>query len=155
MPVRIDVEWLFSTPGSAHTRQPRIEWPTYEELQAALERMSYKAVSRKLGVSDNALRSRMRAYEAGRAPGGGPRHDGGKLWRYDNWMRDVWNPTVRRTGMAASPKQFRASWETHLIAAGANTDDVAAIARHSINVQAEHYRQALHRSSEFIKAAIG
>jgi hypothetical protein len=44
---------------------------------------------------------------------------------------------------------------THLIAAGANTDDVAAIAGHSINVPAEHYRQALHRSSEFIKAAIG
>jgi integrase len=53
------------------------------------------------------------------------------------------------------PKVFRASWETHLIAAGANTDDVAAIAGHSINVQAEHYRQALNRSSEFIKAAIG
>ena len=117
--------------------------------------MSYAALGRKLGVSDNALRNRMRAYEAGRQPGGGPRHDGGKLRRYDNWMRDVWNRTVRRTGMEATPKECRASWETHLIAAGANTDDVAAIAGHSINVQAEHYRQALHRSSEFIKAAIG
>jgi hypothetical protein len=36
-----------------------------------------------------------------------------------------------------------------------NTDDVAAIAGHSVNVQAEHYRQALQRSSEFIQAAIG
>ena len=117
--------------------------------------MSYKALGRKLGVSDNALRNRMRAYEAGRQPGDGPSSDGGKLWRYDNWMRDVWNPTVERTGMDATPKDFRASWETHLIAAGANTDDVAAIAGHSINVQAEHYRQALHRSSEFIKPAIG
>jgi integrase len=62
---------------------------------------------------------------------------------------------VRLQPMAATPKEFRASWETHLIAAGANTDDVAAIAGHSINVQAEHHRQALHRSSEFIKAAIG
>jgi integrase len=155
MPTRIDVEWLFPTPGSAHTRRPRIDWPSHEELEAALETMSYKALSRRLGVSDNALRNRMRAYEAGRQPFEGPGNDGGKLWRYDNWMRDVWNPTVRRTGMDATPKEFRASWETHLIAAGANTDDVAAIAGHSINVQAEHYRQALHRSSEFIKAAIG
>lgn len=155
MPTRIDVEWLFPTPGSAHTRRPRIDWPSHGELEAALETMSYKALSRRLGVSDNALRNRMRAYEAGRQPFEGPGNDGGKLWRYDNWMRDVWNPTVRRTGMGATPKEFRASWETHLIAAGANTDEVAAIAGHSINVQAEHYRQALHRSSEFIKAAIG
>jgi integrase len=56
--------------------------------------------------------------------------------------------------MDAAPKEFRASWETHLIAAGANTDDVAAIAGHSINVQAEHYRRALHRSSDFIRTAI-
>jgi excisionase family DNA binding protein len=155
MPPRIDVEWLFPTPGSAHTRRPRIDWPAHEELLAELETMSYKALSRKLGVSDNALRNRLRAYAAGRQPGDGRGNDGGKLWRYDNWMRDVWNPTVKRTGMSATPKEFRASWETHLIAAGANTDDVAAIAGHSINVQAEHYRQALHRSSEFIKAAIG
>ena len=155
MPIRIDVEWLFSTPGSAHTRQPRIDWPSQEELQAALATMSYKALSRRLGVSDNALRNRVRAYQAGRQPGEGPGNDGGKLWRYDNWMRDVWNPTARRSGLDATPKEFRASWETHLIAAGANTDDVAAIAGHSINVQAEHYRQALNRSSDFIKAAIG
>lgn len=155
MPVRIDIEWLFSTPGRANTRRPRIDWPSYEQLQAALEAMSYKALSRSLGVSDNALRNRMRAYEAGQPAAGGPATDGGKLWRYDNWMRDVWNPTVKRTGMHATPKEFRASWETHLIAAGANTDDVAAIAGHSINVQAEHYRQALHRSSDFIRAAIG
>jgi integrase len=117
--------------------------------------MSYKSLSRKLRVSDTALRNRMRAYEAGRQPGEGTLSGGGKLWRYDNWMRDVWNRTVERTGMPATPKEFRASWETHLIAAGANTDDVAAIAGHSINVQAEHYRQALHRSSEFIKTVIG
>jgi hypothetical protein len=155
MPIRIDVEWLFSTPGAAHTRRPRIDWPSYEDLQAALEEMSYKALSRRWGSRDNALRNRMRAYDASRQPGAGPANDGGKLWRYDNWMRDVWNPTVRRTGLDATPKEFRASWETHLIAAGANTDDVAAIAGHSINVQAEHYRQAVNRSSDFIRAAIG
>jgi integrase len=122
MPTRIDIEWLFSTPGSASTRRPRIDWPPYEELQAQLQSTSYTALSRRLGVSDNALRTRMRAYDAGRQP---------------------------------APQDFRASWDTHLIAAGANTDDVAAIAGHSVNVQAEHYRQALHRSSDFIKAAIG
>ena len=155
MPTRIATEWLFTTPGSAHTRQPRIAWPSYEELEAELMTMSYKALSRKLGVSDNALRNRMRCRKPGREAEGGRGNDGGKLWRYDNWMRDVWKPTVRRTGMDATPKEFRASWETHLIAAGANTDDVAAIAGHSINVQAEHYRQALRRSSDFIKSAIG
>ena len=86
MPARIDVEWLFSTPGSADTRRPRIDWPSQEELQRALKVMSYKALSRELGVSDNAIRNRLRAYEAGRQPGGRPRHDGGKLWRYDNWI---------------------------------------------------------------------
>jgi len=155
MATRIEVDWLFPTPGSAHTRRPRIDWPPYEELQRALGATTYKALSRKLGVSDNALRSRMRAYERGRQPGEGPSNDGGKLWRYDNWMRDVWKLIVELTGMCATPKDLRASWETHLIAAGANTEDVAAIAGHSINVQAEHYRQALNRSSEFIKAAIG
>jgi integrase len=138
MPAWIDVEWLFPTPGSAHTRRPRIDWPSREELLAKLETMSYTALSRKLGVSDSALRKRLRAYEAGRRLGDGRGRDGGKLWRYDNWMRDVWNPTAKRTGMKATPKEFRASWETHLIAAGANTDDVAAIAGHSVNVQAEH-----------------
>jgi integrase len=155
MPPRIDTGWLFATPGHAHTRWTRIDWPSYDDLETSLETMSHKALSRKLGVSDNALRNRMPAYAAGRRPGEGSGNDGGKLWRYRNWMRDVWNPTVKRTGMPATPKDFPASWETHLIAAGANTDDVAAIAGHSINVQAEHYRQPLHRSSEFIKGAIG
>jgi integrase len=50
------------------------------------------------------------ASSAGRpAAGRGTGNDGGRLWRYDNWMRDVWNPTVRRTGMEATPKEFRAS----------------------------------------------
>ena len=107
MPARIDVDWLFPTPGSADTRRPRIEWPSYEELQQALEATTYKALSRKLRVSDNALRNRMHAHQAGRRPGDGSSNDGGKLWRYDNWMRDVWKPTVELTGMTAIPKDFR------------------------------------------------
>jgi hypothetical protein len=51
--------------------------------------MGYRALSRELAVSDNGLRNRMRAYEAGRQPGDGRGDDGGNLWRYDNWMRDV------------------------------------------------------------------
>jgi hypothetical protein len=78
-PIRIDVELLFPTPGSAHTRRPRIDWPSHEELHAERKTMSYKALSRKLGVSDNALRNRMRAYEAGRQPGQGRMSGGGKL----------------------------------------------------------------------------
>jgi integrase len=46
MPARIDVEWLFSTPGTAHTHRPRIDWPSHEELQAALKTTSYRALGR-------------------------------------------------------------------------------------------------------------
>ena|SRR5947209_10919441 len=46
MPARIDVGWLFSTPGGAHTRWPRIDRPSYEELHAQLETASCKALSR-------------------------------------------------------------------------------------------------------------
>ena len=67
-PIRIDVEWLFPTPGSAHTRRPRIEWPSHEELQSELETMSYKALSGEVGVSDNARRNRMRATRPGTSP---------------------------------------------------------------------------------------
>ena len=65
IPTRIDVDWLFPTPGSAHTRRPRIDWPSYEELRAELETTSYKALSRKLGVSDNALRNQIACLRGG------------------------------------------------------------------------------------------
>ena len=45
MPARIDVEWLFSTPGSADARRPRIAWPPHEELRVRLQTMSYRATT--------------------------------------------------------------------------------------------------------------
>ena len=38
IPTRIDVEWLFPTPGAAHTRRPRIDWPSHEESRPSSRR---------------------------------------------------------------------------------------------------------------------
>jgi ribosomal protein S27AE len=64
--------------GVRHTnrdRAPRPEsrkvpWPSYEQLQADLSEMSMLAVGRKYGVSDNAVRKWLRAYERERATPG-------------------------------------------------------------------------------------
>lgn len=44
----------------------RVERPPYEQLMAEIEAMSYLAVGRRYGVSDNAIRKWVRAYEAER-----------------------------------------------------------------------------------------
>ena len=46
----------------------RVERPPYEQLVAELEASSFLAVGRKYGVSDNAIRKWLRAYEAARDP---------------------------------------------------------------------------------------
>jgi integrase len=153
MPLRIDTEWMFSTPGAAHTHKARIAWPSYEELRVELKASSYRAVARRLGVSDNAVRNRIRAHE--QPPGARLNDRGGRLWRYDNWMRDVWNPVRRRTGMDATPKDFRFSLSCHLRAAGVPEDDIADMLGHSEQVNQAHYSRSLRRSGDLIREAIG
>jgi hypothetical protein len=48
----------------------RVERPPYDELLAEIAGSSYLAVGRKYGVSDNAIRKWIRAYEAERRPTG-------------------------------------------------------------------------------------
>jgi transposase-like protein len=45
-----------------------VERPQYEQLLAELAASSYLAVGRKYGVSDNAIRKWVRAYERERPP---------------------------------------------------------------------------------------
>jgi 5-methylcytosine-specific restriction endonuclease McrA len=48
----------------AQTARRRVERPPYEQLVAEIEALGYRAVGRKYGVSDNAIRRWRRAYEA-------------------------------------------------------------------------------------------
>jgi hypothetical protein len=43
--------------------QRRVEWPPYHQLRAEVAASSFLAVGRKYGVSDNAIRKWLRAYE--------------------------------------------------------------------------------------------
>lgn len=153
MPAHIDVPWLFPTPGNAHTRRPRIEWPSYDELAARLAESTYKALSAELGVSDNALRSHMRRHAPDAPPLAQP--SGGKLWWARNFYRDVWEPTCERAGFAPVPKEFRSSLNSHLLAAGVNRADVADMLGHSEDVNAERYTRALRRSGDAIREVVG
>jgi hypothetical protein len=49
----------------------RVDRPPYEQLMAEIDATSYSAVGRKYGVSDNAIRKWVRAYEREREDGGG------------------------------------------------------------------------------------
>jgi len=49
----------------------KVERPPYDQLMAEIEATSYLAVGRKYGVSDNAIRKWVRAYEQEREDGGG------------------------------------------------------------------------------------
>jgi len=41
------------------SKKTKIDWPSNDELLAMLRDSNYSAVSRKLGVSDNAIRKRL------------------------------------------------------------------------------------------------
>jgi integrase len=80
---------------------------------------------------------------------------GGLLWRYDNWMRKVWRPACVSVGFKPTPQEFRASFNSLMLAAGVDRADLADMLGHSENVNAERYTRALRRSGEQIKAVIG
>jgi integrase len=79
----------------------------------------------------------------------------GKTWRERNWRRDVWAPTCEATGIDPRPQEFRASWESHLAAAGVDRADLAEYAGHSVATANARYVQGLGRSSDKVRAAIG
>lgn len=79
----------------------------------------------------------------------------GRLWRYDNWRRDVWLPAVRAAGFAPTPQEFRHSWNSLLRAAGVDPADLAEMAGHSVQTATERYTHPLRRSYEQVRSVVG
>lgn len=52
--------------GTAHPETRKVERPSYQQLLDDIESMSFVAMGRKYGVSDNAVRKWLRWYEAAR-----------------------------------------------------------------------------------------
>jgi integrase len=88
----------------------------------------------------------------------------GKLWRYSNWHRKVWQPTIesandprrsRARRLDPTPHDFRHSWNTHLRAAGIDPADLADVAGHSVQTATAHYTHALRKSFDEIRRVVG
>lgn len=54
--------------AASHTQDTKINWPSCEKLVRMVKNSNYSAVSRKLGVSDNAIRKRLRNHYDGELP---------------------------------------------------------------------------------------
>lgn len=54
----------YCSPACAGKVCRRTEWPDHAQLKAEVKRLGWSAVGRKYGVSDNAVRKWMRAYES-------------------------------------------------------------------------------------------
>jgi integrase len=80
---------------------------------------------------------------------------GGQLWRERNWYRDVWAPARERTGIGATPHEFRHSWISLLRAEGVDPADLAAMAGHSVETATKKYTHALGRSYDAVREAVG
>lgn len=79
----------------------------------------------------------------------------GRLWRYSNWHRKVWQPTCAAAGIDATPHELRHSWVTQLRAAGIDPADLADVAGHGIEVATVRYTHALRRSFDQIRSVVG
>jgi integrase len=55
----------------------------------------------------------------------------GSYLRYGNWLRDSWNPAVKRSGVRALPHDLRATCASLLIDAGASVKDVSVHMGHA------------------------
>jgi integrase len=79
----------------------------------------------------------------------------GRLWRYSNWHRTVWQPSIEAAGIDPTPHELRHSWVSHLRAAGIDPADLAAIAGHGLDVATSTYTHALGRSFEQVREMVG
>lgn len=81
----------------------------------------------------------------------------GKLWRYRNFIRDVWQPTIDREDISISPTphDFRHSFVTHMRAAGINDEDLAEITGHNVLTMIDYYSHPLRRSFDQVRKAVG
>jgi integrase len=67
----------------------------------------------------------------------------GSPWRYSNWHRRVWQPTIEQAGIDPTPHEFRHSWVTHLRASGVDPADLADVAGHSVQTATTRYTHPL------------
>lgn len=79
----------------------------------------------------------------------------GRMWRINNFYRDVWNPTRKTSGIDCTPHDFRHSYVSNLAAAGIDVADLADMTGHSVETAQARYRHALRRSFDQVKEAIG
>lgn len=79
----------------------------------------------------------------------------GRLWRVNNFYRDVWRPAREASGIEARPHDFRHSWVSLLSAAGIDPADLADIAGHSVETATARYRHALGRSFDEVRRLVG
>lgn len=78
----------------------------------------------------------------------------GSVWRYRNFIRDVWDPAREATGLNPTPHDFRHSFVSEMRAAGINDDDLAAITGHSVTTMLTHYSHSLGRSFQSVRDAL-
>ncbi len=79
----------------------------------------------------------------------------GKLWRYSNWHRTVWQPACELAGIDPTPHECRHSWVTHLRAGGIDPADLADVAGHSVATATSRYTHPLRRSHNQIREMVG
>lgn len=79
----------------------------------------------------------------------------GRLWRYRNFIRDVWEPTCEQSGIDPTPHDFRHSFVTHMRAAGVNDEDLAEITGHNVLTMIGYYSHPLRRSFNDVRKAVG
>jgi integrase len=78
----------------------------------------------------------------------------GSVWRYRNFIRDVWDPARKATGLDPTPHDFRHSFVSEMRAAGINDDDLAAITGHTVTTMLQHYSHPLGRSFDDVRRAL-
>jgi integrase len=79
----------------------------------------------------------------------------GRVWRINNFYRDVWRPARRASGIECTPQDFRHSYVSNLSAAGIDVAHLADISGHSVETAQQRYRHALRRSFEQVRETIG
>jgi integrase len=79
----------------------------------------------------------------------------GKLWRYSNWHRKIWQETIIVAGIDPTPHECRHSWNSQLRAAGIDPAVLADVAGHSVEVATRVYTHPLRRSFDQIRTVVG
>ncbi|HEX8752791.1 MAG TPA: tyrosine-type recombinase/integrase [Solirubrobacterales bacterium] len=79
----------------------------------------------------------------------------GRLWREENFYRDVWIPAKLASGMDPTPHEFRHSYVSNLRAGGIDDADLAEVAGHTVETMIAVYTHPLRRSHEEIRQLIG